>query len=385
MLSQGGNTGLVGGGVPEGGEVVVSLRRLVALEEIDDVTGQVTVDAGVTLAALTAAARLTGWDFGVDFGARDAATVGGMIATNAGGIHVIRHGSMREQVLGVEAVLADGQVVSRLSGLPKDNTGYHLPSLLCGSEGTLAVVTRARLRLVRPAGFRVVALVGLDGADEAVRLTADLGRRPGSLSAAELIFEDGMELVLRHLGRARPLGAHAAYLLVEVAADWDPAGTLADALASSGVEDAVLATTGPDRSSLWALRDGITEAISRAGIPHKLDVSVPARSLGPFVASLPTTIAALDPTARAIVFGHVGDGNLHVNVLGFEPNDERVDEAILRLVLARGGSISAEHGIGRAKRRWLGLDRTASELWAMRQIKHALDPQGLLNPGVLLI
>jgi FAD/FMN-containing dehydrogenase len=384
ILSQGGNTGLVGGGVPAGGEVLVSLRRLRALEEVDDVAGQVTADAGVTLADLSVAARHAGWDFGVDFSARDSATVGGMIATNAGGIHVLRHGSMRDQLLGIEAVLADGRVISRMGGLRKDNTGYHLPSLICGSEGTLAVVTRARLRLIRPPRFLVVALVGLDGADEAARLAIELGRQLGSLSAAELFFEEGMDLVLRHLGRARPLGAHRAYLLVEFAADWDQADTLADVLMSAGVDDAVLAVSGGDRRGLWALREGITEAISGEGIPHKLDVSIPTRSLGPFLTLLPATIAALETTSRAIVFGHIGDGNLHVNVLGFDPDDERVDDAILRLVLSHGGCISAEHGIGRLKRRWLVLDRSATELHAMRQIKAALDPNGLLNPGVLL-
>jgi FAD/FMN-containing dehydrogenase len=360
------------------------MRRLSGLGAVDDITGQVTAEAGVTLADLSAAARLAGWDFGVDFAARASATVGGMIATNAGGIHVIRHGSMRDQLSGVEAVLADGQFISRLGGLRKDNTGYHFPSLISGSEGTIAVVTRARLRLVRPTRFTVVALVGLETTDAAVRLAGGLGRNPGSLSAAELFFEAGLELVLQHLDRPRPLGAHRVYLLVELAADCDLTDSLADALASAGVEDAVLADDEAGRSRLWALRESITEVISREGIPHKLDVSIPAHKLGSVVDCLPETIAALDPAARAIVFGHVGDGNLHVNVLGFDPDDERIDDAILRLVLSHGGAISAEHGIGRAKRRWLALDRSASELRAMHQIKDALDPRGLLNPGVLL-
>jgi FAD/FMN-containing dehydrogenase len=384
ILSQGGNTGLVGGGVPAGGEVLLSLRRLRTIGPIDETAGQVTADAGVTLAALSSAAKQAGWDFGIDFGARDSATVGGMIATNAGGIHVLRHGSMRDQLLGIEAVLADGRAISRIGGLRKDNTGYHFPSLICGSEGTLAVVTRARLRLVRPPRFQVVALVGLDGAEEAAHLASDLERQLGSLSAAEVFFADGMDLVLRFLGRPRPIGIHRAYLLVEFAADWNQADALADILMALGVGDAVLAVDGSDRRGLWALREGMTEAISREGIPHKLDVSLPTRSLGQFLAALSPAISALDRTARAIVFGHIGDGNLHVNVLGFDPDDDRVDDTVLRLVLSHGGCISAEHGIGRAKRRWLAMDRSASELQTMHQIKTALDPAGLLNPGVLL-
>ncbi len=209
VIPQGGNTGLVGGSVPRRMEpqgrpqVVLSLARLRDLEAVDVAAGELTVGAGATLAAVQAHARSAGYAFGVDLGARDSATIGGMIATNAGGIQVLRHGPMRQQVVGLEAVLADGTQVRRLPGMVKDNTGYHFPSLLAGSEGTLAVVTRARLRLVPLPARRAVALVALQGADEAAELAGQLRRQLPNLLAAELFFEDGMALVLRHAGGAR--------------------------------------------------------------------------------------------------------------------------------------------------------------------------------------
>jgi FAD/FMN-containing dehydrogenase len=221
LIPQGGNTGLVGGSVPrtrsERRQVVLSLTRMRDLEPVDVAAGEVTVAAGVTLATLQAHVRAAGYGFGVDLGARDSATVGGMIATNAGGIQVLRHGPMRAQLIGIEAVLADGGVLKRLPGMVKDNTGYHLPSLLAGSEGTLAVITRARLRLVQHFARRAVALVAVDGADEAVVLTGDMRRSLPNLVAAELFFDEGMALVLRHAGGERPFReAHPAYLLVEM-------------------------------------------------------------------------------------------------------------------------------------------------------------------------
>jgi FAD/FMN-containing dehydrogenase len=291
---------------------------------------------------------------------------------------------MRRQVLGVEAVLADGSVISRLTGLRKDNTGYDLAGLLCGSEGTLGIVTRARLALVPPMPRRAVALLALDDAAPAVALVGTLRRELPSLTAAELFLDEGLDLVTRHCGLARPFTApHPAYLLLEVAGREDPTDDLLAALGEFPSADAVLASDASGCERLWQLRERHTEALSAEGIPHKLDVTLPAARLAECVGRLAPTVSAAAPEARTIIYGHVGDGNLHVNILGPAPDDEAADEAVLRLVIEMGGSISSEHGIGVAKARWLVRDRGEPDVAAMRVVKRALDPQNLLNPGVL--
>jgi FAD/FMN-containing dehydrogenase len=384
VVPQGGNTGLVGGGVPRGGEVVVSLRRLAEVEAVDGAAAEVTVGAGVTLAVLQAHARRAGYAFGVDLGARDSATIGGMVATNAGGINALRYGPMRAQLVGTEAVLADGSVIARLPGLPKDNTGYHLPSLLAGSEGTLAVITRARLRLRPLLAHRAVALLGLESTDAAASVVASLRRSVPALHAAELFYEDGLALVVRHAGVERPFrDEHSAYLLVEVADQTDPTDALVAALAQIDASDAVVAGDENGRHRLWQLRERHTEAVNAEGIPHKLDVAVPVARLAEFERRVRSLVSGAAPEARTILYGHVGDGNMHVNVLGLPAEDEAVDEAILRLAIELDGSIAAEHGIGIAKARWLEADRGTADVAAMRAIKRALDPKGILNPGVI--
>ncbi len=391
VVVQGGNTGLVGGGVPPAGQtgdapVVLVTTRLADLGDVCVAARQVTAGAGVRLAALTAHARAAGLDFGVDLAARDSATVGGMVATNAGGIRVLRHGSMREQVAGAEAVLMDGQIVSRLDGLAKDSTGYDIGHLLAGSEGTLAVLTRVRLRLVPSERRRAVAFVAVAGSAEAVDLLAGLQTVLPSLAAAELCFAAGVALVARHLGVRPPLeGAGEAYVLVEAAGQRDPVDELLAALqACPQVLDATVATSATDRAQLWALREGHTEAISALGVPVKLDVSVPMARLAELVDRLPEAVAATAPAALLVIFGHLAEANLHVNVLQAGEDGERVTAAVLSLVANVGGSISSEHGVGRAKARWLGLSRSQAEIDVMRSVKAAFDPLGLLNPGVLL-
>jgi FAD/FMN-containing dehydrogenase len=283
--------------------------------------------------------------------------------------------------------MADGTLVRRLPGLVKDNTGYHLPSLLAGSEGTLAVVTRARLRLVPLLARRAVALVALDGADEAASLAAELRRRLPNLLAVELFFEEGLALVLRHAGGSRPFREpFPAYLLAEVDGAADPADGLLDALEACGplVRDAVMCTDEAERERIWRLRERHTESVNAEGVPHKLDVAVPAGRIGEFVRQVRGTVAQAAPGAQLYLYGHLGDGNLHVNVVGPPPEDESVDGAVLELAIAMGGTISAEHGIGVAKTEWLVADRGAADVAVMRAIKDALDPEHLLNPGVLL-
>jgi len=385
IVVQGGNTGLVNGGVPAAGEVLLSLSRLVGLEPVDTVEAQVTVGAGVTLESLQRHARAAGLDFGVDLAARSAATVGGMVATNAGGVRVLRYGSMRAQVTGLEAVLPDGTVLSRLSGLGKDNTGYDLTQLLIGAEGTLGIVTRARLRLVPLLPARTVALVGLAGTEDALALLARARGTLTSLAAAEVCYADGVALVRGHAGLPAPFAdPYPVYLLLECAARTDPTDELVELLGTADeVGDATVASDAAGLTRLWTYREAHTEAVSAAGIPVKLDVSVPLRELASLVAQLAPTVDAVAPGARLILWGHLNEGNLHVNVLDAGARGTEVTDAVLNLVATHRGSISSEHGVGRAKARWLELSRSRAEIATMRRIKIALDPHELLNPGVL--
>jgi len=386
VVPQGGNTGLVGGGVPRGGEVVLSLSRLVELEAVDPVGGTVVAGAGVTLAALQAHALAAGWDVGIDFASRDSATVGGLVATNAGGTRVLRHGDVRAQIRGVEAVTAAGVVVDRMTRLPKDSTGYDLPGLLVGSEGTLAVVTRVVWRLVPPAPERVTALFGLASYDDALTVLGEVRTAHAVLGAAETFGRAELELVRRHAGLAPPLRAdHPRYVLLEC----EGRGAV-EALARvlDGyplVAETAVAVDAAGRAALWAYRERITECINAEGVPVKLDVAVPPTSLGRFEERVPEVVAGMAPNVRVLSFGHLAEGNLHVNLLdATEAEAEAVEGAVLTLVAGFGGSISAEHGVGIAKRRWLHLTRNPEDIAVMRAIKDALDPHGLLNPGVLL-
>ncbi len=309
-----------------------------------------------------------------------------MVATNAGGLHVLRYGDTRRQVVGLEAVLGTGAVVSHLGGLEKDNTGYDWPGLVCGSEGTLAVVTAARLRLVPPTPYRTTALLAFPTVPDALGAAWLLRRSIPSLEACELFLSSGVELVCSVGGIPEPFPRrHPAYLLVDVAGQTDPIDTLVDAVDSlPRVADVAVATGTARRAELWRIREDHTQAINTLGPPHKLDVTLPQGAMAEFVDRVPTEVASVDPGARTWLFGHVGDGNVHVNVTGSPPDDDRVDDVVLRLAAGLGGSISAEHGIGTAKKRWLSLSRTAAELTAFRSLKVALDPDGILNPNVLL-
>jgi FAD/FMN-containing dehydrogenase len=290
-------------------------------------------------------------------------------------------------VLGLEAVLADGSVVTRMSGLPKDNVGYDLVQLLVGSEGTLGVLTRVLLRLRPRPAARACALVALDGVPSAVDLLVALRAGLPGLDAVEFFTDEGLQLVLA-AGRARAPFAVRAPVLVLAEAVGADADALVDALAevagaAAGVLDAAVATADADRGRLWALREAHTEVLAPLR-PVKLDVAVPVPALGTFLAHLPSTTAGAGG-GRALVFGHLAEGNVHVNVLEVPAEAERrVTDAVLHLVAASGGSISAEHGIGRAKRDWLHLGRSDADIAAMRAVKAALDPAGLLSPGRLL-
>jgi FAD/FMN-containing dehydrogenase len=366
VVTQGGNTGLVGGSVPRLGQdaVVLSTTRLDTVGDVDRRSGQLTAGAGATLASVQQRSRRAGRTYGVDLAARDSATIGGTVATNAGGVRVCRYGDTRHQVVGVEAVLADGSVVSRLGGPAKDSTGYDLSGLLVGSEGTLGVVTAVRLRTHPATTQGTVTLIGCRDVDEAL---AHLGANPNPW-AAEVMLAEGLDLVRRVTGLPAPLTRNWPILLLLETADLPTLPDDADAAVDPRI---------------WEYRERHTEAmatlVTELGVPHKMDVALPPDRLGVFLAELPATTRP-HPT---YVWGHLAEGNLHVNVLAATPDDP-VDEAVLRLAASYGGSIAAEHGVGIAKAHLLHLTRSEAEIAAMRAVKRALDPDGLLNPGVLL-
>jgi FAD/FMN-containing dehydrogenase len=388
IVPQGGNTGLAGGSVPLAGEVVVSLRRLSRLDAVDGEAMQVSAGAGVTIAALDRHAAAAGLAYAVDLAARDAATVGGTIATNAGGLRLLRFGGTRAQVVGIEAALGNGAVVSHLGGLEKDNTGYDLAGLLCGSEGTLGIVTAARLRLIPRASERVTALVGFTSVAAAIAAVAILRRAASSLEALELFLAPGMSCVRDELGLPAPLGEPQAlpgYLVIECADQLDPTPELAGAISSlGGVGGTAVAVDERGRRALWAYRERIPEAIAMLGTPHKMDVTVPLGALLALIERAPGAVESVAPGARTILFGHAADGNLHVNVVAPGSRGEGIDGAVYDLASALGGSISAEHGIGTAKKSWLHLCRSQPEIDTFRAIKKALDPDGVCNPNALL-
>lgn len=400
LVPQGGNTGMVGGGVPRAGEVVVSTERLAAIEDFDESAATVRVQAGVVLEALQGFLAERGHTMPVDLGARGSCQIGGMIATNAGGLKVLRYGHMREQVRGLEVVLANGAVLRGLNTLKKNNTGLDLKQLFIGSEGTLGIVTRAVLQ-VRPvpAAFRT-ALLAVARRDLLPPLLAAARARFPGLSSLEFI--DGRTVA--YVERAEPgfrlplAGGQGSYVVIEeeAAADDDAAheafvGRLESLSADALIADAAVAASEAQTQAIWTVREAPPEIVSRRGLTHKFDVTVPPGAIPPFLGEM-EAVAAKVGGVEPILFGHLGDGNVHVNMAqgaGVADGDFRAREAALAdavygIVRARGGSISAEHGIGVMKRAYLSFSRTAEEIALMRGLKATLDPAGILNPGVIL-
>jgi len=379
IVPQGGNTGLVGGSVPRGGEVVLSTKRLTRLDPVDLSAMQVTVGAGVTIEALQQHARAAGVDFAVDWGARATATVGGAVSTNAGGSRVVRFGTMRAQVVGVQAVLADGSIVEQMHGLPKETAGPYLPAMFVGSEGTLGVVTAVRLKVVPWFRHTAAALVACESVADAVAMLPTL-RSLASLDAVELLMPEAVKVACDHLGIGTPLPVDfaGAFVMVDCAANDDPSQDLARLI---GDRRGVMAI-GPQRDQLYRIRDHITIAIGAKGTPVKLDVAVPVQRLAELLDEVHGLVAGIEG-GELIVFGHLAEGNVHVNVLGATDRAAEVTEFVLSTAIALGGTISAEHGIGIAKAHWLGRLKGDPTVAALRAVKHALDPQGIFNPGVL--
>ena len=390
VVPQGGLTGLVGGAVPRPDDVALSLARMNRIEELDPAAASITVQAGVTLQCVQQAAEDAGLMFALDLGARGTCQIGGNLATNAGGHNVLRHGMARDQVLGLEVVLADGSVVGSLRKMVKDNAGYDLRHLFVGSEGTLGVITRAVLRLQpRPRQVHTM-LASLPGFDEAVRWLRALQQRHAAVSAFELMWPDFYQLAHDwHPGhRAPPPDARLLRALVEVDADPEALQDgLARDLGEGLLSDVVLAGSLADARGLWALREITAEFPSRLD-PVNFDVSMEIGRIGDFAERCRHELQRLWPGHRSVFFGHVGDGNLHLTVdarsLPAGVGHDEVDAVVYGLLAAVGGSVSAEHGIGLLKRRWLACSRTDAELALMRRIKRTLDPHGILNPGKVL-
>ncbi len=403
VAPQGGNTGLVGGQTPDasGASVVLSLERLNQIRAVDADADAMTVEAGVTLAQAQDAAQAADRFFPLSLASEGSCTIGGNLATNAGGVHVIAYGSMRDLALGVEVALADGRLLSTLGALRKDNTGYDLTRLFIGSEGTLGVITAATLKLFPRPRSRAVAFLGLRDPAQALKLLNFVKGRAGpTLNAFEVASRSGLALVLRHIpGTRDPLAQpHDWYALVELAAFADGeaeragAEILAAALDADLAQDATLAQSLDQAGALWKLRESMSEAQKREGGSIKHDVAVPVSEIPHFIEEAGRRLREAFPQARPIPFGHMGDGNIHYNVsqpVGADKAEflarwAEINAIVHGVVRELGGSISAEHGIGRLKRDLLRETKDPAALDAMRAIKAALDPNGILNPGVLL-
>ena len=401
VVPQGGNTGLVGGQIPFGNEIVVSLSRLNRIRSVDPRGNVMIAEAGVTLAGAQKAAEEVGRLFPLSIASEGSCQIGGNLATNAGGLQVLAYGNARAQVLGLEVVLADGRIWNGLRALRKDNTGYDLRDLFIGSEGTLGIITAAVLRLLPPPKSKATAIVGLASLEDAAHffdLALETGA--GELTAFELIPRIGIEFVLRHADGARdPLAApHPWYALIEIASQRvDEAAMRAEALLVQAVEtdiiaDAVLAASLAQAAEFWRLREMLSEVQIHEGGSIKSDVSVPVADLPVFLSRAIDAVKAIMPDCRPVPFGHYGDGNIHFNVTQPEGADKAAflarwpdfSAAINAIVLELGGSISAEHGIGQQKRDLLPTVKTPLEMELMRKIKTLFDPRGILNPGKLL-
>ncbi|UPK28988.1 FAD-binding oxidoreductase [Bradyrhizobium sp. 195] len=400
LVPQGGNTGLVGGQTPHNGEVVVSLRRLDKIREVDTASNTMTCEAGVVLQIAQAKAAEVDRLFPLSLGAEGSCTIGGNLSTNAGGTAALAYGVAREMALGLEVVLADGRVLNALSKLKKDNTGYNLHNLFIGAEGTLGIITAATLKLFPKPRAVETAFVGLKSPAAALKLlTIAQGEAANALTSFELLSEMAVEFSVRHGIDVRdPLQAkHPWYVLMELSSPGEDARTpletiLARAMEEEIVDDAVIAASLAQRAGFWKLRDEMSSAQKPEGGSIKHDISVPVAAVPEFIAEADAAVVKLIPGARPVPFGHLGDGNLHYNVsqpIGADTADflarwHEMNAVVFAIVLRMGGSISAEHGIGVLKRDELPdvKDKTAIEL--MRSIKAMLDPHGIMNPGKVL-
>ncbi|MEG3182092.1 FAD-binding oxidoreductase [Sphingomonas sp. LT1P40] len=404
LVPQGGNTSMVGGATPpaDGSALILSLRRMNRVRRIDAGAGLIEAEAGVILADLHAAALAEDMRFPLTLGAKGSATVGGLVSTNAGGTQVLRFGTMRGLVLGIEAVLPDGSVHDGLAALKKDNRGYDLTQLLCGAEGTLGVVTAASLKLVPAIHARAVAWVGVESPHVALELLRTVEATTDTVESFEIVPAHSLGLVLRHIpGTRAPLsGEHPWHVLIEAvttSADAEaPAALLerllGDALARGLARDAVVAASEAQAEAFWKLRDSISEAERASGPALQHDISVPVAGMPDFMIDGAKAVEARFPGVSAGAFGHLGDGNVHFHVRApaqsaddwAKRNADVISPFVHDLVVAAGGSISAEHGIGQMKRDELARLSSPARRHALAAIKRAFDPRNLFNPGKLV-
>ncbi|MBW0006145.1 MAG: FAD-binding oxidoreductase [Sphingomonas sp.] len=403
LVPQGGNTGMAAGATPpaDGSAILLSMRRMNRIRSISAANRLAVAEAGVVLETLHEAAHQAGLRFPLTLGARGSCTIGGLTSTNAGGTQVLKFGTMRALVAGVEAVLPDGSIHDGLSGLKKDNRGYSLDQLLIGAEGTLGVVTAVALKLVPAIAGRAVAWVGLDSPAKALELLRFLEARTGSIEGFELVPQDSLELVLKHIpGTRPPLSAtHAWHVLVEATTSEPEADVgaelerlLDEALQAGIIGDAVLASNEAQADAFWKIRDAISEAERAEGQTLAHDISVAVADMPAFITEAASKVEQAFPGVVASGFGHLGDGNIHFHVRAgshaapgwYESEGEKVTQMVDDLVTAAGGSISAEHGIGQLKRAEFARLAPPGRIHALRAIKQALDPLGIMNPGKLV-
>ncbi|MEZ2738723.1 FAD-binding oxidoreductase [Comamonas jiangduensis] len=391
VVPQGGLTGLAGGAVPVQGCVALSLERMHAIEDINARSAVMQVQAGATLQAVQEAAVEAGLVFGVDLGARGSCQIGGNVATNAGGNGVLQHGMMREQVLGLEVVLADGTVLPMLRPMIKNNTGYDLKQFFIGAEGTLGVITRVLLRLRPMPQAKATALVAMPSFDQALAVLQRMQRRFGnSVAAFELMWDNFVQASVQWQHLQAPFAERHPFLALIDVDGKDEASlreaveeALGEAMEAGDVVDAVIAQSQTQAKTLWKLREAPAELNTHMHPPINFDVSLPQSEIGKFADAIQAAFDARWPGHFTLFFGHVGDGNLHVSTDGASVRGEceAVEAELYRVVGAFHGSVSAEHGIGLHKKPFLAMSRTPAELAAMRAIKAALDPLGLMNPG----
>jgi len=403
LVPQGGNTGMAAGATPpsDGSAVLLSMRRMNRIRSVSADSRIAVAEAGVILESLHHAAHEVGMRFPLTLGARGSCTMGGLTSTNAGGTQVLRFGTMRSLVAGVEAVLPDGTVHNGLSALKKDNRGYSLDQLLIGAEGTLGVVTAVALRLVPAIAARAVAWVGVETPTRALELLRFLEARTSSIEGFELVPQSSLDLVLAHIPNTRaPLSdRHEWHALIEATSADADAGIsaelerlLGDALQQGLISDAVLAANEAQAEDFWKLRDSISEAERTEGQTLAHDISVPVADMPSFITEAATKVEQAFPGVAATGFGHLGDGNIHFHVRAgslaapdwYDREGADITRMVDDLVTAAGGSISAEHGIGQLKREELARLAPPGRVEALRAIKHALDPLGIMNPGKLV-
>ena len=403
LVPQGGNTGLVGGQIPDGSasQIILSLERMNKVRNVSTTQNSMIVEAGATLQAVQQAAQKAGRFFPLSLASQGSCTIGGNLASNAGGVNVVAYGNARQLCLGLEVVMADGQIWNGLTTLAKDNTGYDLKNLFIGSEGTLGIITAASLRLFMPIVDQATAFIGIADPAAALELLELAQKASGErVTTIEIMPRRGLEFTIRHGGVRDPLNQpHQWYILLELSSPQagDAMKTametvLADAIETNIAQDAVIAQSGQQAEELWRIRETLPDCQKPEGGSIKHDISVPLEKIPAFLERATDAVISLVPDARPVPFGHIGDGNIHFNITqphgadrdAFLARWEEVNEVVHGIVIEMGGSISAEHGIGQLKRPLMKGIKSALELELMAGIKQLFDPKGILNPGKVL-